>query len=119
MDALHFAEQLIRFDSVSSRSNAAVSDYVQQQLERQGFETERLEYDDAQAVRKVSIVAKKGSGRAGLAYFGHTDVVPAESWTLRDSGPFTPTRRDGRPPGPQCARRLAGRQACRNLLSKR
>lgn len=103
MDALQFAEQLIRFASVSSRSNVAVSDYVQEQLERQGFETERLEYDDAQAVRKVSIVGKKGGGRGGLAYFGHTDVVPAESWALNDCGPFTPTRRDGR---------LYGRGSC-------
>ena len=44
MDALEYAQQLVRFDSVSCRSNVDISDYVQQQLERQGCEVERLEY---------------------------------------------------------------------------
>ena len=64
---------------------------------------ERLEYDDAEGVRKASIAAKKGEGRGGLAYFGHSDVVPAANWHSREHGPFQPTVRDGK---------LFGRGAC-------
>jgi acetylornithine deacetylase len=77
--ALDYAKELVAFDSVSSRSNADVSDYVERALKALGFQVERLEYLDAAGVKKVNIVGKRaaGSGRGGLAYFAHTDVVPA------------------------------------------
>lgn len=103
MNELEFASRLVSFDSVSRKSNAAVSDYAEQSLRQLGFETERLEYDDAHQVRKVCIVAKKGSGTGGVAYFGHTDVVPADPWFSKEHGPFQPTVRDGR---------LYGRGSC-------
>jgi acetylornithine deacetylase len=80
-----------------------VSDAVEQLLGELGFEIERLEYDDERGVRKVCVIGRKGSGSGGLAYFGHTDVVPAEHWFSAEHGPFTPTVRDGR---------LYGRGAC-------
>lgn len=91
MNALQYAQDLVRFESTSRLSNVAVTDYAQQTLERLGFTTERLEYDDAHGVRKASVVGKKGPGTGGMAYFGHTDVVPASPWLFPEHGPFQPT----------------------------
>lgn len=104
MNALEYAQRLVGFDSVSRKSNVAVTDYVQGALSELGFETERLEYDDEYGVRKACVVGRKGpAGAGGLAYFGHTDVVPADPWFTTEHGPFTPTVKDGR---------LYGRGSC-------
>ncbi len=103
MDALKYAQELVAFESPSALSNIPVSDYVQDVLKKLAFQTERLEYDDASGVRKCSIVGKKGEGNGGLAYFGHTDVVPADNWFSDEHGPFMPTIKDGR---------LYGRGSC-------
>jgi acetylornithine deacetylase len=103
MSALEFASRLVSFDSVSRRSNVAVTNYAEQSLVQLGFAVERLEYDDRHGVRKACVVAKKGSGSGGIAYFGHTDVVPADPWFSSEHGPFQPTVRDGR---------LYGRGSC-------
>ena len=65
MDALHYARELVAFDSVSRRSNAAVSDWVEGTLRALGFETERVEYDDAEGVRKVNVLGRTGPRAAG------------------------------------------------------
>lgn len=72
-------------------------------LRKYGFVTERLEYRDKNSAKKVNIIAKKGQGKGGLAYFGHTDTVPADQWFTEKHGPFEPhvTRE-----------RLYGRGAC-------
>lgn len=106
--ALELAAELIRFDSVSSRSNAAISDHVQGLLKANAFEVERLEYRDPNGVLKANIVAKRNPRRgevsgAGVAYMCHTDVVPADDWGLADSGPFQPKIADGK---------LYGRGSC-------
>lgn len=103
MDALAYAREMVAFESTSRLSNAAISDQVEQWLKGLGFETERIEYDDVAGVRKVNIVGRKGRGSGGLAYFGHTDVVPADNWFSDEHGPFDPTVRDGR---------LYGRGSC-------
>jgi len=103
MNALDYTRDLVAFGSISSRSNADVSDYVEAALQRLDFETERIEYADAAGVRKVNVVGKKGPGKGGLAYFAHTDVVPADPWFSSEHGPFTPTVKDGR---------LYGRGSC-------
>lgn len=103
MPALDYAQQLVGFESTSRLSNAAVSDRVEQILRQLGFTTERIEYDDDRRVRKVNVIGKKGPGMGGMAYFGHTDVVPADPWYFQDHGPFTPTVKDGR---------LYGRGSC-------
>ena len=103
MNALQYARELVAFDSVSSKSNVEVTSFVQAALGRLGFEIERLEYDDARGVRKACVVGKLGSGFGGLAYFGHTDVVPADPWFSSEHGPFQPTVKDGR---------LYGRGSC-------
>jgi acetylornithine deacetylase len=68
-----------------------VTDYAEQQLRRIGFTVERLEYDDPNGIRKARVVGRKGSGPSDMAYFGHTDVVPADPWLFEDHGPFQPT----------------------------
>jgi acetylornithine deacetylase len=103
MNALEYARRLISFESISRNSNVAITDFAQATLGELGFVTERLEYDDAHGVRKACVVGKKGSGTGGLAYFGHTDVVPAERWFSIEHGPFEPTVREGR---------LYGRGSC-------
>jgi acetylornithine deacetylase len=91
MQALEYAKKLVAFESISPLSNVAVTDYAQSELERLGFVTERIEYDDRNKVRKACVVARKGSGSGGMAYFGHTDVVPADPWFSTEHGPFEPT----------------------------
>ena len=96
VDALQYAKDIIAFDTTSSLSNAALTDYVEDRLRQMGCQTERLEYEDENGVRKASVVGKRGEGRGGMAYFGHTDVVPAVNWFTREHGPFAPAVQDGR-----------------------
>lgn len=96
MDALEYAKQLVSFESTSVLSNVPVTDYAEEQLRRIGFTVERLEYDDKNGVRKACVVGRKGSGTGGMAYFGHTDVVPADPWLFTEHGPFEPTVKDDR-----------------------
>lgn len=104
MDALHYARELVAYDSVSRRSNADVSDYVEKTMASLGFETEPVEYRDHHGVAKVNVIGRKGPrARGGLAYFCHTDVVPADDWFDDVHGPFEPIERDGR---------LYGRGSC-------
>lgn len=95
MTVLDYASELIRFDSVSSLSNGPVTDYAESVLKDLGCETERIEYMDGD-VLKANVIGRYGSGTGGLAYFGHTDVVPVDDWSLQEHGPFQPTVRDGR-----------------------
>lgn len=96
MNALDLTRELVAFDSVSVRSNVAVTDYVEGVLRKLGCEVERLEYNDERGVRKANVVGKLGNGTGGMAYFGHTDVVPADDWVFTEHGPFDPVVRDGR-----------------------
>lgn len=103
MNALNYAQNLVSYDSISRKSNVAVSNYVDDTLQSLGFQTERIDYQDANGVQKSCVVGKKGTGTGGVAYFGHTDVVPADPWFFPEHGPFTPTVKDGK---------LYGRGSC-------
>ncbi|HET6328593.1 MAG TPA: M20 family metallopeptidase [Planctomycetaceae bacterium] len=96
MNALDYTRDLVSFGSISSVSNVDVCDHLERVLKSLEFETERIDYLDAAGVKKSNVVGKRGSGRGGLAYFGHTDVVPADNWFSAEHGPFTPTVKDGR-----------------------
>ena len=91
MDALAYDKEMVKFESTSVLSNAGVSDYVEETMRSLGFTIERLEYDDENGVRKVNVIGKLGQGHGGMAYFCHTDVVPADPWYTADHGPFEPT----------------------------
>ncbi|TWU24277.1 Acetylornithine deacetylase [Novipirellula galeiformis] len=79
--------RLIAFPSVSSVSNVEVTECVAEMLRSLGFETEVTTYVDFRGVEKANVLAKRmpsgatGSPAGGLAYFAHTDVVPANDWT--------------------------------------
>ena len=90
MKSLFYTKKLITFDSVSSRTNRAVSYYIENKLKKHGFSTERISYLDKNKVRKFNIIGKKGNGFGGLAYCCHSDVVPAERWHSKKKGPFQP-----------------------------
>ena len=103
MKSLYYTRKLIQFDSVSSNSNREISGFLEGKLRKHGFSTERVAYLDDQKVRKYNIIGKKGSGKGGLAYSCHSDVVPAETWHSSSKGPFEPAiARD----------RLYGRGSC-------
>jgi len=103
MTALSLAQRLIAFPSVSRTSNCEVTSCVEQLLTERDFATERLDYVDDQGIPKSCVVGKKGSGTGGVAYFSHTDVVPADPWFTTAHGPFQPTVKQGR---------LYGRGSC-------
>ena len=97
MTALEYLQQLIPFPSVSTVSNVEISDCVEQWLRRLGFDIERMNYVDDFGVPKSNVLGRKGpTTGCGLAYFGHTDVVPVDSWSFPKSGPWTPLIADGR-----------------------
>ncbi|MEQ9408487.1 MAG: M20 family metallopeptidase [Fuerstiella sp.] len=104
MHSLALLKELIPFPSVSSTSNTEVSQWVEHQLKILGCQTEWLEYQDENGVRKACVAGRKGpdTGR-GLAYFCHTDVVPVDSWSFAGSGPWSPCQTDDR---------LYGRGSC-------
>jgi acetylornithine deacetylase len=103
MEPLPIACDLISYVSPSHQSNGPISQYVQDYLDRAGFDTERLQYVDSHGQRKVSIVGRKGKGPGGFAYFAHSDVVPAERWFSDSPGPYAPT---------VIGNRLFGRGSC-------
>ncbi len=101
--ALRIAKRLIAFRSPSHVNNRGISQYLARKFDRYGFVVESLDYDDANGVRKHNIIARKGKGTGGLAYFCHTDTVPADQWSGPTDGPFDPAVIDNR---------LYGRGAC-------
>lgn len=103
MKALRYAQRLVGFNSISQNSNRLISKYLEMKLTKHGFLVEVLEYRDRFGTRKVNLVAKKGSGQGGLAYFCHSDVVPVPAWFSEEFGPFEPTVQNDR---------LYGRGAC-------
>ena len=80
LDVGEITQKLVAINSVSRRSNAEISDVVEETLRRSDFEVERLEYTDANGERKASLVAKKGEGPDGLGFFSHSDTVPEGEW---------------------------------------
>ncbi|MBL8854531.1 MAG: M20/M25/M40 family metallo-hydrolase [Planctomycetaceae bacterium] len=103
MKALRYLRRLIRFESTSHLSNRYISKYLEIKLRKHGFFVEKIRYRDAKKVPKVNLIAKKGLGQGGLAYFGHTDTVPAPSWFTKKVTPFEPVISQGR---------IFGRGAC-------
>ena len=89
--ALRYAKRLVSFDTTSHRSNRLICKYLEMKLTKHGFLIERTEYVDEAGVRKENLIAKKGVGTGGLAYFAHSDVVPASNWFDGTPGPFDPT----------------------------
>ena len=97
--------ELVRFDSVSSRTNLAIIEYAAARSERAGLCARLFPYADAQGVKKFNLVAvapreTRDGESVELALVGHTDTVPFDpNWAEA----LTLTEREGN---------LYGRGAC-------
>src|SRR5688572_28809963 len=89
---------LVRIDSVSSRSNAEIVEYLEHRCAASRFVTKRLPYDDEHGIEKINLIALAGAEFSGmpdveLALVGHTDTVPYDpNW----SEATNLTERDGK-----------------------
>ena len=85
-------DQLIGFDTVSSKSNLDMIEFVEAFLLELGFRVCRIK---GATPNKAGLFAEIGSGNGGIMLSGHTDVVPVEGqrWTL---DPFRMTESEGR-----------------------
>jgi len=95
--------ELVRFDSVSSRSNLEIIDYLNRRCETLGLTTRRFSYVDAQGITKTNLIAASGqllSHDFELVLVGHTDTVPYDATWLEA---LQLTEKDGK---------LFGRGAC-------
>ncbi len=97
MRSIELLSEMVAFPSISSTSNVEVSRWVENQLQLRGFQIEWLSYQDAHGITKACILGQKGpaTGR-GLSYFCHSDVVPVNTWSFSESGPWTLFEKDGR-----------------------
>ncbi|WP_182868759.1 M20 family metallopeptidase [Stieleria mannarensis] len=88
VSAIDTLEKLISFPSVSAKSNVEITDWCATILSEMGFTLWRSGYRDERGVAKANLVATRKPTRPtnppdsplGLAYFCHTDVVPANKW---------------------------------------
>lgn len=83
---------LISIPSPSQQSNQAIAGHLATLLNDLGFSVEELSYMDGEH-RKISLVARKGTGEGGIGIFSHSDTVPgdANGWE-----PFNASVQDGR-----------------------
>jgi len=79
--------ELVAIDSVSSRSNSTIVEYLARRCEAIGMSTKRLSYTDATGVEKINLIALSGAKFSDntaveLTLVGHTDTVPYDpNWT--------------------------------------
>src|SRR6185503_12420177 len=96
---------LVSIDSVSSRSNLEIVEYLERRCGTTGFVTKRFPYFDEHGLEKINLVALAGADFSGtpnveLALVGHTDTVPYDpNWAEATNL----TERDGK---------LFGRGSC-------
>lgn len=92
---------LVRIDSVSSRSNVEIVEYIEKHCQKLQWSTGYVPYIDKQLVQKINLIAlSHRTYDVELALVGHTDTVPYDpNW----SEATNLTERDGK---------LYGRGAC-------
>ncbi|MEZ6088294.1 MAG: M20 family metallopeptidase [Pirellulaceae bacterium] len=94
---VELTSKLVAFNSVSDRSNVEIAAFIDDRLQSLGFAVESIAYRDAAGIEKVNLVAKRGAGERGLAYFAHNDVVPVDNWDCpATSDPFHAVVHDGK-----------------------
>jgi len=92
---------LVRIDSVSSRSNAEIIEYIEKRCQKLRMMTGYVPYIDKNLVQKINLVAvSHRTDKVELALVGHTDTVPYDpNWAEATNL----TERDGK---------LYGRGSC-------
>ena len=114
MDVLSTAQQLVAIDSVTSDSNADVTQRLSEWLTRLHFSVRCEAYTDAHGTRKQLLAARRDppagrpqtsgqTSQGGIAFFCHSDVVSVDGWNCPHAGPFD---------GTIAHDRLWGRGAC-------
>ena len=93
--------ELVRIDSVSSRSNVEIIDYLERTCESLGLISRRFPYKDELGVEKINLIALTADvSEVELALVGHSDTVPYDpNWVEATNL----TERDGK---------LYGRGSC-------
>jgi len=112
-EAAEILKPLIAYPSVSSTSNAAITEHLASLLQTLDFDVELTTYIDSSGVNKFNLVAHRAAKRlappstegrtGGIVYCCHTDVVPARQWTGPGGDPFAAVIE---------AARLYGRGSC-------
>src|SRR5688572_646753 len=93
--------ELVKIDSVSSRSNAEIIDYLERRCRAMNLVTRRFPYKDELGIDKINLIALTADvGEVELALVGHSDTVPYDpNW----ADATNLTERDGK---------LYGRGSC-------
>jgi acetylornithine deacetylase len=75
--------ELVGIDSVSSRSNKEIVEYLEGRCHALGLITRRFAYTDERGVEKINLIALTADvSEVELALVGHTDTVPYDpNWT--------------------------------------
>jgi acetylornithine deacetylase len=87
MNVTHTLRELVGINSVSSRSNLEISEFIARRCQLLNLPIKRFPYRDENQVEKQNLVALAGadfveSTQVELALVGHTDTVPFDpNWT--------------------------------------
>jgi len=93
LTARDILEKLVSFPTVSSTSNLALVDWVEDYLAAHGVRATRVYNDEG---TKAALYAQVGPEvEGGVVLSGHTDVVPVEGQAW-ETDPFSVVERDGR-----------------------
>src|SRR6185295_14571230 len=69
--------ELVGIDSVSSRSNTEIIEYLERRCEALGLIARRYPYTDEHGIEKINFIALTADvSEVELALVGHTDTVP-------------------------------------------
>jgi succinyl-diaminopimelate desuccinylase len=94
-DPVPLLQSLIRCRSVTPEEAGALS-FVQNFLEAQGFETQRLRFEEPGTAEVDNLFARHGRGEPHFCFAGHTDVVPAGDVTSWRHPPFAAELAEGK-----------------------
>ncbi len=93
LTARDILEKLVSFPTVSSESNLALVDWVEDYLAAHGVRAHRVYNDDATKANLYANIGPEVEG--GVVLSGHTDVVPVEGQAW-DTDPFCVAEKNGR-----------------------